>query len=304
MPTLLKSPRLRIVLLGSAAGGGFPQWNCHCDSCQLAWSNKVKPQTQCSVAFTTDDVHWHLINASPDIRQQILNHPFLHPREHRHSPIKSFWLSCADIDTTSGLFQVREQTPFNIYGSKEVIQSIQRNPYYDAFNTDLVKSYLVKPGEKTILETTKIVSIAVPGKVPLYEESSNAASNTLNNLAFLISHVDGKDKALICPGAAKVTPELIKIASQCKLVLFDGTLYSNTELINQSLRDRLGEQMAHVAMGDENGTLAAFREIKSEKVYIHVNNSNPVWNPLSDAAQLVSEHGWKLGQDGMEWVLC
>jgi pyrroloquinoline quinone biosynthesis protein B len=303
MPTQVERPSLRIRLLGSAAGGGYPQWNCCCKNCQLAWANKTTSETQFSVAFSLNHSDWYLINASPDIRQQILATDCLHPRPPRQSPIKGIWLTCADIDSTAGLFLLREQSPFTIYGTASVIASIKANPYYNAFNTSLVRCRSIQAGDHVPLEEGLSVKvITVPGKIPLYEETHE--STAAPGVAFILEHAASGKYAVICPGTAAITESLHDICAGAELVLMDGTLWTNHELIDQALRDRSADEMAHIAMEGAQGSLAQLQDITAKKVYVHVNNSNPVWNPDGAARQQLLQNGWLLGKQGMEWYLC
>ena len=142
--------RLTAVVLGAAAGGGYPQWNCRCDVCRLAWAGdaRVRPCTQASLAVSADGERWALINASPDLRSQLAAAPPLHPRDLRHSPIGAVVLTGAEIDQVAGLLAMRERQPFSLYATAETLAALAANPMLDALAPETVKRRAVPPGER------------------------------------------------------------------------------------------------------------------------------------------------------------
>ena len=142
--------RLTAIVLGSAAGGGFPQWNCRCAVCRLAWAGdtRVRSRTQASLAVSADGENWVLINASPDLRQQLRQSPALHPRAGtRGSPIKAVVLTGAEIDQVAGLLSLREREPFAIYATATTLAALAGNTLFDALAPDVVTRRALVPGE-------------------------------------------------------------------------------------------------------------------------------------------------------------
>src|SRR6267154_1827307 len=166
--------RLTAIVLGSAAGGGFPQWNCRCPVCSLAWAHdtRVRPRTQASLAVTADGENWLLINASPDLRQQLRQSSALHPRAGtRGSPIKAVLLTGAEIDQVAGLLSLRERAPFTLYATASALSVIEGNSVFGVLPPAVVARRVVEPGETHVLPgNLRAEFFAVPGKAPLYAE--------------------------------------------------------------------------------------------------------------------------------------
>src|SRR5271163_4222657 len=178
--------RLSVFVLGAAAGGGFPQWNCGCDVCRLAWAGdpRVKSRTQSSIAVTADplgasDASFVLINASPDLRQQILAAPALHPRALRDSPIGAVVLTGAEVDQTAGLLTLRERGPFALYGTEATLATLAANSIFSVLAPDVVTRHAIRAGERFALPGALQAELfLVPGKAPLYLEGDNPALAT------------------------------------------------------------------------------------------------------------------------------
>src|SRR6187549_2422474 len=172
---------LTAIVLGAAAGGGFPQWNCNCDVCRLAWAGdaRVRARTQASLAVSADRRRWTLLNASPDLRAQIQSTPALQPRQDKHegkrsSPIDAVVLTGAEIDQTAGLLNLRERSPFTIMGTAATLAAVAGNPMFGALAPDMVQRRAITPGERFALGDGLTAELfMVPGKVPLYLEGEN-----------------------------------------------------------------------------------------------------------------------------------
>src|SRR3954470_22579237 len=181
------------IVLGAAAGGGFPQWNCNCDVCRLAWAGdkRVRPRTQASLAVSRDGERWTLLNASPDLRAQIQSNAKLHPRGAlRGSPIDAVVLTGGEIDQTAGLLNLRERSPFTLIGTAATLAAVADNPMFGALAGDVVTRRAVTPGEVfSLSEGFKAELFIVPGKLPLYLEGDNpdTASESAANVGVEIS---------------------------------------------------------------------------------------------------------------------
>src|SRR3954453_12641738 len=221
---------LTAIVLGAAAGGGLPQWNCNCDVCRLAWAGdpRVRPRTQASLAVSSEGQHWTLLNASPDLRAQSQHHPALHPCDLRKSPIKSVVLAGAEIDQTAGLLNLRERSPFTIMGTAATLAAVAGNPMFGALASDVVRRRAITPGEKfAIGEGLTAELFMVPGKVPLYLEGENPATAEESAANVGVEITDGKARLAFVPGAAAVTPALRERLSRTDAILFDGTLFTD-----------------------------------------------------------------------------
>ena len=204
--------RLTAIVLGAAAGGGFPQWNCRCPVCRLAWDGdkRVARSTQASLAVATDDGRVILLNASPDLREQIAATPWLQPRAGlRGSPIAAVLLTGAEIDQTAGLLALRERHAFTIYGSGETLKAVADNPMFNVLASDLVARRPLAIGVPFALTDGLDAELfIVPGKVPLYLEGDDPdlAAETEANVG--VELVCGERRHADVPGCAELTPGL------------------------------------------------------------------------------------------------
>src|SRR5580704_6406913 len=204
--------RATAIVLGAAAGGGFPQWNCRCAVCQLAWAGdwRVTPRTQASLAVSADERHWVVLNASPDLRAQIAANPILQPQQDlRGSPIAAVVLTGAEVDQVAGLLTLRERQPFALYATAQTQATLDANPIFGVLAADVVTRNVVATDKPFALPGGFSAELfAVPGKVPLYLEKGDAPpvvdddSNAGVELAF------DTRRLVYVPGAAAMTPAL------------------------------------------------------------------------------------------------
>ena len=298
---------LRILVLGSAAGGGFPQWNCLCPNCRLAWDGdpRVRPRTQSSLAISADGNRWLLLNASPDLRQQIYDNKSLHPRgATRHTPIAGVFLTNGDVDHLAGLLTLREQQPFTIFASESVLKKT-RNGAFAVLNPDLVHRVIVA------LEATIDMGLgftlrpfAVPGKVPLYLEGTDIEIGGETDSTLGVEVTCDAKRAVIIPGCARVTDDLIGRVEGADVLFFDGTTYTDDEMIRLGLSQKTAWRMGHCAIDGEHGSLARFAPSKiGRRIYTHINNSNPILVEDSPQRAEVEAAGWIVAHDGLEIAL-
>ena len=300
------------VVLGAAAGGGFPQWNSHAPACRRARSGdrSARPLTQASIAVSLDGQSWILLNASPDLRQQIEANPLLHPREGlRSSPIAGVALTGGDVDAIAGLLTLRERQPFAIYGTRRIQDVLDANPIFEVLARDLVVRRAVALDEPvTVAETadgTRRLTLeffAVPGKVPLYLEQPGATPPIVEGEETVgIAVGDGRRRLFFIPGCAAMTEALAARLSGADVVFFDGTLWTDDEMIRAGLGSKTGARMGHMSVDGPTGTLAAFRSLDvGRKILIHINNSNPILLGDSPERAMVEAAGWDVAYDGME----
>ncbi len=307
---------LQIVVLGSAAGGGFPQWNCNTDACRSARTGEALARTQSSIAVSGDGNNWFLFNASPDLRQQINATPQLHPNHGlRTSPIAGVVLTNADVDHIAGLLTLRESTPLVIYASDRVLATLKANSIFNALNPDFVERRTIILGETFEPVTPSggasgliVEPFSVPGKVALYLEDPDAGDNfgteQGDTVGVRVTSAEGGETFFYIPGCAEVPPDLAGRLKGAPLVLFDGTLWQDNEMIDAGIGVKTGKRMGHISMSGEDGTMAAFRDLDVErKIFIHINNSNPTLLDDTPERQEVEAQGWEISHDGMEITL-
>jgi pyrroloquinoline quinone biosynthesis protein B len=297
--------RLTAIVLGAAAGGGFPQWNCRCPVCALAWAGdpRVRPRTQTSLAVSADGDRWLLLNASPDLRAQILANPVLHPRGNgRHTPIDAVLLTGGEIDQTAGLLSLRERQPFSLLATAETFAALADNPMFGALDPEIVSRKILRSGKRIDADGLAIEVFTVPGKVPLYLEGDNPQiSESGSNVGVEIGN--GKARLLFVPGAAAVTPALKERLRAANVILFDGTLYKDDEMIASGVGTKTGRRMGHMPIDGAEGSLAALAGLPGRRIFIHINNTNPILIDGSPERRNVEAAGFEVAFDGMEIVL-
>lgn len=298
---------MRILVLGSAAGGGFPQWNCLCPVCQLAWrgDKRVKSRSQSSLAVSADGDHWLLLNASPDLRQQIIASPALHPRgAERQSPISAVFVTNADVDHLAGLLTLREQQGFTLFGSKATLAQTGSG-IFGVLNRDLVKRRAV--ALDTWADTGLglfVKPFAVPGKIALYLEAENVAVGEETETTIGLEISDGANSFFYVPGCAEINAGVIRKLTGAALVFFDGTTFTDDEMVELGLSSKTAWRMGHVAMSGDKGSLRQLASCGiSRKVYVHINNTNPVLIEDSPQRAETVRAGWEVAYDGMEVCL-
>jgi pyrroloquinoline quinone biosynthesis protein B len=299
-------------VLGAAAGGGFPQWNSNAVGCRRARAGDphARPRTQASVAISADGDWWFLLNASPDLRQQIEAAPCLHPRRGlRSSPIAGVVLTGGDVDAIAGLLTLRERQPFTIYGTARIHQVLDANPIFEVLARDVVARRCVAVGAPIMLALPdgspsglSAELFPVPGKVPLYLEEAAVAPRIIEGeetVGAVIS--DGNHRIVFIPGCAGMTDALARRLQGADVVLFDGTLWTDDEMLRAGLGGKTGLRMGHMSVSGPDGTLAAFNALDvRRKILLHINNSNPILLDDSPERAAVAAAGWEVAYDGME----
>jgi pyrroloquinoline quinone biosynthesis protein B len=294
--------RLTAIVLGAAAGGGFPQWNCRCPVCRLAWDGdeRVKRSTQASLAATVDGRRFVLFNASPDLHEQIAATPALQPRDGlRGSPIAAVVLTGGEIDQTAGLLALRERHAFAIHASAGTLHAVAANPMFNALGPDIVTRHPCAIGEPFAPIDGLVVELfKVPGKVPLYLEGDNPelAAETEANVGIEVTA--GDRRLVFVPGCAAVTPALHARIARADLLLFDGTLFRDDEMIASGTGTKTGRRMGHIPIDGDGSSLAALAGLETRRIYIHINNTNPIRVAGSPERRKVEAAGWEIAEDG------
>jgi pyrroloquinoline quinone biosynthesis protein B len=308
---------LRIVVLGAAAGGGVPQWNCGCPVCVRARSeNPEIISTQASIAFSRDGAHWYLVNASPDLRQQLIATPQLHPAKGqlRHSPIAGVILTNGEIDAVAGLLSMREGSPFSIYAHPRVLAILKSNSIFNVLSEKNVARQPIEvnqPFEPALPGGSpsgiEVLPFEVPGKGAWYLEGKAhpaGADGVGDTLGLRIADKASGQYFYFIAACARVTDDLKARIRGASLVLFDGTVWRDNELIAAGLGQKTGQSMGHISMSGDHGAIDSLAGLDiARKVFLHINNSNPAWLKGSDERKALEGAGWQVPADGTEIVL-
>ncbi|MFN8652441.1 MAG: pyrroloquinoline quinone biosynthesis protein PqqB [Gemmatimonadales bacterium] len=300
---------MELLLLGTAAGGGFPQWNCWCPTCRVARSepHRARPRTQSSVAISSDGVHWFLLNASPDVHRQIAELTVAPPAGMRHVPIEGVVTTDAELDHTLGIALLREARQLQLFASRAVVEVLTRDsrvlPVTQAFSDVTVTELpLEQPVPLRYRDGTPagltLTAFPVQGDPPRF------ASQELpgHTVGLIIESATGR--AAFVPGCGGLNPALLTRLGRADLLLFDGTFWSDRELVDLGIATRTAREMDHLPISGPDGSLAALRQLPCRhRVYTHINNSNPILIEDSPERRAVVEAGLVVGEDGMRWTV-
>jgi pyrroloquinoline quinone biosynthesis protein B len=306
----------RVVILGAAAGGGVPQWNCGCAICAKARTDPALQSTQASIAVSADGDHWFLINASPDLRQQLIATPQLHPKTGRlrHSPISGVILTNGEIDAVAGLLSMREGSPFTIYAHAKVLAILKANSIFNVLNEKNVARRAIevdKAFEPTLPDGTpsgiEIQAFAVSGKSAWYLEGKDhpgGEDGAGDTLGLRVSDKNSGQYFYFLAACAEVTDDLKTRLAGAPLIFFDGTVWRDDELIAAGLGTKTGQSMGHIAMSGDHGAIERLKGLDiGRKVFLHINNSNPALLPASPERNMAERAGWQIAADGTEITL-
>lgn len=292
-----------LTVLGAAAGGGVPQWNCACRNCSLARAGQLPRMTQSSVAVSLNGTDWVVLNASPDIRAQLEASPRLTPVGVRGSPVKAVVVTNADVDHIAGLLSLREGTGFDLWATVETHTVLADSPVFGVMSEVVVRREMALDTSFRPLADLTVVPFAVPGKVALFLEAEKGTEHRMGGQTVGLEITGGGRRAYYIPGCAEVPDWLLARVEGADLILFDGTVFTNDEMIREGVGSKTGARMGHLAIGGPGGTLARFVGARiARKLLIHINNTNPILRPDSPERAKVTDAGWELAQDGMEVV--
>lgn len=307
---------MRLIILGAAAGGGFPQWNCACGNCARARSgdNQAQPRTQASLAVSANGTDWVLFNASPDLRAQLSATKSLHPRSGlRDSPIGAVVLTGGDVDFTAGLLNLREGHAFGLYGAQRILDRLEDNAIFRVLDPELVPRRPLPIDTRTMLCNhegrdlgLRVAPFIVPGKVALYAEDASRpdlGSAAGDTIGLHITLANGKGFFYI-PACAAITNDMADRVRGAHLVLFDGTLWRDDEMLELGLSNKTGARMGHISVSGEQGSIAGFAPLDiAHKIFVHINNSNPMILDDSPERKTAEQAGWIVAHDGLELTL-
>ena len=292
-----------LQVLGSAAGGGFPQWNCGCPCCSAVrtGSRPARPRTQSSVAATADQREWFLLNASPDVRGQIEAFPALHPRAGRDTPLRAVLLTDAELDHTLGLLLLREAQALEVHatpavyetlrGGTGVLATLERycrvdwHPVTPGLDVPLGEGLSYRAFDVPTTKRARFGADTEPGRVVGYRLTDGHSGRT----------------AVYLPGVQRLTPEVRDQLADCAALLIDGTCWHDDELVRLGLATKTSTAMGHLPIGGPDGSLAQLDGMPVERtIYVHINNTNPVLLEDSPERRMVVDHGGEVAVDGLE----
>ncbi|MEJ2619313.1 MAG: pyrroloquinoline quinone biosynthesis protein PqqB [Candidatus Thiodiazotropha sp.] len=302
-----------IHILGSGAGGGFPQWNCNCSNCQGVRSGSINatPRTQSSIAISANGEDWVLFNASPDIRAQLEAFPTLQPgRAIRDTAIRAILLVDAQIDHTTGLLLLREHTePWDVYCTQAVQEDLTTG--YPIFNIlghfRGVNWHEVKTDESTFsipgIEGLVFTAVPLKSEAPPYSPHRH---NTVpgDNIGVRVENTESGRNLFYAPGLGSMEPHILPYMEQADVVLVDGTLWTDNEMIQAGISKKRGSEMGHLDQSGEGGIIEILSSLsKPRKILIHINNTNPILVNDSPERLALTQAGIEVSADGMQLEL-
>jgi pyrroloquinoline quinone biosynthesis protein B len=300
---------MKVVLLGTAAGGGFPQWNCWCPTCRAARTapHEARPRTQSSIAFSADGERWFLGNASPDVRDQLSTLP--HPRVDgtRVVPVEGIIATDAELDHTLGIALLREGRSLQLFATAAVVRTLDSDsrilPVTRAFADvrvtelalDAATPLAYRDGSPSGLTAE---AFAVAGDPPRFARTDERG----HTVGVIVRDERTGGTLAFVPGCGALDAPLLARLDGVDLVLFDGTFWSNDELPRLAISDRDALEMGHLPISGPEGSLAALSRLRSQhKVYTHINNTNRILLERSEERRAVEEAGMVVGVDGMRF---
>ncbi len=295
---------MRFITLGAAAGGGLPQWNCGCTNCAAARAGGIPCATQSSVAVSLDGTDWAILNASPDLRSQLAATPALHPRGLRDSPVRAVLVTNGDVDHIAGLISLREGQPFDLFATAAIQSELTGSPVFNVMSA-VVTRRTITPGQPfDLLPGLTATLFPVPGKVPLYQETGTVITDQITDQTVGVELTANGRRALYIPGCARVTDDLRARIDGADLLFFDGTLWRDDEMMTTGTGTKTGARMGHLSIDGPDGSITALAGLTiGQRIFIHLNNTNPVLDPRSPERAMAQAAGWQIAFDGQEIAL-
>jgi pyrroloquinoline quinone biosynthesis protein B len=304
---------MKILVLGSGAGGGFPQWNCNCAQCAgiRRGTTRALPRTQSSIAVSADGEQWVLLNASPDLGHQIRSQSALHPRgTPRDTPIKAVVLMDAQVDHVTGLLSLREGPPLELYCTPCVFEDLTSGlpilptlQHYCGVHWHLLPvAGDADEAEFRIdaLPGLALTALAIAGKAPPYSPHREDPQ-VGDNIALIVDDVATGERLFYAPGLAQVGERELMAMASASCVMVDGTFWTDDEMVAAGLVPKTAAELGHLPQSGAEGMVAALAPLPARrKVLIHVNNSNPILDEESDQRRELLRHGIEVAHDGME----
>lgn len=296
---------MRALVLGAAAGGGFPQWNCACRLCCLsrAGDPRAPAASQASIAVSAAPGHrWLIVGASPDLRQQILVTPALHPDASggtRSSPIAGVVLLSADVDGIAGLIVLRERQPLRVFAPAPILAVLRANSIFGVLDPGLVEMVELAPDRPVECDGVEVTLLLMPGKVPLYLENRDSATAEPGPVYAARLRADGRS-AVVAPACAEADDAVLDKLRGHDAVFFDGTLFEDDEMIRAGAGAKTGRRMGHMPINGSGGSLERLASVPGRRIFFHINNTNPILLRDSPERRAVEAAGFEVGYDGMD----
>ena len=305
---------MRIRVLGSAAGGGFPQWNCNCPNCDGVRKGTInaKRRTQSSIAVSSNDVDWLLFNTSPDILTQFQQFPESQPaRSIRDTAFKSIVLLDAQIDHTTGLFMLREsKTPLNIYCTDMVYEDLTTgNPifkileHYCGVNWHQIHTTEDNAFVPEGISNIKVKAIPLSSKAPPYSPHRHDPHEG-DNLGILLEDLTTGEKTFYAPGLGQIESHIKPYMEEADCLLVDGTCWTNDEMKSLGIANKMSLDMGHLPQSGPGGMIEVLRPLPAKKkVLIHINNTNPILREDSEQREQLTQEKIEVAYDGLDFVV-
>ncbi|NCZ63495.1 MAG: pyrroloquinoline quinone biosynthesis protein PqqB [Cellvibrionales bacterium] len=304
---------MKVMVLGSAAGGGFPQWNCNCNNCCGVRSGSLDaiPRTQSSIAVSVDGERWILFNASPDIRSQLEANPPLQPkRGRRDTGVHGVVLADSQIDHTTGLLFLREGCPLRVYCTDMVAQDLSTGfPIFvmlQSWDGGVIQTTVPIDGsafQVIGIEEISITAIPLDGKAPPYSPHRHDP-HVGDNVGYLLEDTRSQASLFYAPGLGQMSSALLDMMGGADCVMVDGTFWSEDEMQRAGVGTKLASDMGHLPQSGDEGMLHWLSKIPGpRKILIHINNTNPILIENSPERKLVEESGVEVAYDGMAFDL-
>ena len=309
---------MRVKILGSAAGGAFPQWNCGCANCSSLRAGRFqgKARTQTQVAISHDGSKWFLLGASPNLRGQIEATPDLHPRDgSRRSPIAGVVLASADLDHILGLLLLRELQPLRVYGAASILRILREgNTMFRMLNhapQQTVWSEIV-PGKQFSLRSTentdlnlRCEALTLGTRYPAYVTENRAGTLTPSEaLLGLILESKSGGRLAFMPAVSRLDDAVLEQLESTEVLLFDGTFWSDDELPRIQGCGQTAREMGHMPISSADGSLKRLAALRRpRKIFLHINNTNPILDESGPEHRAVRDAGWEVAEDGWEFEL-
>ena len=299
-----------VRVLGSAAGGGFPQWNCNCPNCHGVRNQTINAttRTQSSIAISADGVDWVLFNTSPDLLAQLAAFPTLQPaRALRDTAIKAIVYIDSQIDHTTGLLMLREGCPHEVYCTDMVYEDLSTGfPLFTMlkhWNAGINRHSIPLDGSNfniAGISGLNFTAIPVTGKAPPYSPHRNDA-HIGDNIGIKVTDESSGKNLFYSPGLGDLTDQTRQLMSEADCLLVDGTFWQEDEMLTTGVGDKRAEDMGHLPQSGENGMISVLKPMdKPRKILIHINNTNPILDEDSEQRKILENEGIEVSFDGMD----
>jgi pyrroloquinoline quinone biosynthesis protein B len=300
---------MKIRVLGSAAGGGFPQWNCNCHNCHRIRNKQMNgsARTQSSIAVSTDNRNWLLFNTSPDIRAQLESFPAIQPKEGiRDTGIKAIMLIDSQIDHTTGMLMLREGKPLDVYCSEMVKQDLTSGfPLFNMLAHYCTVNHHPVPTDGSSfsipgIDDLRFYTQALKSKAPPYSPHRYDPHDG-DNIGVIIEQISTGKKVFYSPGLGEIEPHVLTAMQTADCVMVDGTFWTNDEMVTQGISQKLARDIGHLPQSGEGGMIEVLNSLgEKRKILIHINNTNPILDDDSDERKILAANGIEVAYDGME----